>query len=150
VRAVAAAVAALAGTVLPVSPHATATLAPSTAGAHTMLTLAVRARLQCGAGPSGPVVVSLPPQLGVPRRIDPRSTRIDDRIPVSVAVSLHAVTLKLELDRSLACDATAVGTVDVVFLRSAGLVNPRRAGVYPISVRVEGTTAATRLIIFPR
>jgi hypothetical protein len=161
VRVLAAAVAVLAGTIVPavsaapikpvppvtILPLGTATAAatPAMHGATAALTLTVRAELQCGRPSAGRILVSFPGAFHVPAHIGRRSTRIDDGLPSAVAVSAHVVALTVPPVRGLTCDSIAPGIVRVVFLRRAGLINPAHAGLYAISIRVGSTTAVAHL-----
>ena len=164
VRAAAAAVAALAGLLVPAGAAAppkpirpipilpvgtaTASAAPARANARPAeLTVTLRLFLQCGRPGPGPIVVVLPAAERVPATLSLAAVRVNGGPPASVSLSRHVIGLTLPRVSGITCDVMARGTLTVVFLRSAGLGNPSAPGRYAVSIRSAGTAAVAHLIV---
>jgi hypothetical protein len=122
---------------LPPTGSATAVAAPATAGARPVtLTLKLRYEMQCARPGAGPLVVSLPKAMHVPRTLARSSVVLGGKPPASVSVTGHVVVLTLPPQHGVTCMVIGPGTLTVVFARAAGLGNPAAAGSYPIAVRI--------------
>jgi hypothetical protein len=166
-RAAAAAVAALAGLLVPagaaappkpvhpISPiairpigTATANAVPAAAGAQPAgLTVTLRLEMQCGRPRPGPIVVALPAAMSLPAQLLRTDVRIDTRMPATLSLTKHVVVLTPPRTSGITCDSIGPGTLSVVFLQSAGLGNPASPGTYPVTIRSGGSSAVAHLIV---
>jgi hypothetical protein len=166
-RVAAAAVAALAGLLVPagaaappkpvrpISPitihpigAATASAAPARAGARpAQLTVTLRLEFQCGRPASLPIIVVLPGAERMPAALSRADVLVNGRPPAAVSLAGHVVGLTLPRTSGITCYAMAPGTLAVVFLPTAGLGNPAAPGAYAVSIRSGGTSAVAHLIV---
>jgi len=119
---------------LPGPAHSAAiTVSPPRAGATAVVVkLVLGYEMQCGYPGPGPVVVTLPPGERVGRTLARSAVVVDGRPAVSVAVSGRTVTIGLAPAPQVMCDVIGPGRLTVLFLASAGLGNPPRAGSYTV------------------
>jgi hypothetical protein len=164
VRAAAAAVAALAGLLVPAGAAAppkpirpipilpvgtaTASAVPATAGARpAALTVTLRLELRCGRLGPGPIVVVLPAAVRVPPALSRADVHVNGGPPASVSLSRHVIGLTVPRVSGITCDVMAPGRLTVAFLSTAGLGNPATPGRYAVSIRAGGSAAVAHLVI---
>ena len=164
-RVVAAAVAALAGILVPAAAAAppgvdpispitilpvgamVAQAIPAQSGARPAgLRLSLRTELQCGRLSGGPIIVSLPAAERVPASLHAGGVLVNGKA-LDASLVGHAVSIAFPKTVGLMCDVIGPGTVSVVFTKAANLGNPMTPGTYHVSLRVRGTIAVAPLVI---
>jgi len=118
---------------------------PGRAAQPAALTLQATFELQCGR--VGQVTVGLPAAMGVRTPIAPRAVLVNGAHPASVRTSGHVVQVTMPPPQGVMCDSIGPARITLRFTKAAGLVNPRHAGSYAVSLRIHAATAAGRLKI---
>jgi len=133
---------------LPPAQAASASVAPSAAGARpATLTLTLRYPMTCGQPGAGPVFVTLPTAMRLPGAFPSAAVRIRGRTAPSVAVHGHLVTIGLPRPPAVICQSITTGTLVVRFMPSAQLGNPTRPGTYEVGARLGGRAFTARLAV---
>lgn len=164
-RAVAAAVAALAGILVPagaaappkVQPIAPITIlpigtlvaqaVPAQSGARPAgLRLSLRTELQCGRLSGGPVIVVFPAAERMPASLQAGDVLVNGKA-LNASLSGHVASIALPKTTGLTCDVIGPGTVSVVFTKAASLGNPLTPGTYHVSLRVRGKIAVAPFVV---
>jgi hypothetical protein len=164
-RALAAAVAALAGilvpagaaappkvqpiapvTVLPVGAMA-AQAVPAQSGARpAALRLSLRTELQCGRLSGGPVIVVFPAAERMPATLQAGAVLVNGKA-LDASLTGHVVSIALPKTTGVTCDVIGPATVSVVVTKAANLGNPLTPGTYHVSLRVRGKVAVAPLVV---
>jgi len=151
--AVASALAALAvGAAVPAAaqegPPPTVAAVPARAGARPVaLTLKLHYEMVCGRPGKGPLVVTLPRGLRVPRTIGRTAVVLQGKPPASVHVAGRVVTVGVPVPTGISCYSITMGTLTTTFTRAARLGAPTQAGTYPVLARIGEHTFTARLTI---
>ena len=164
-RAVAAAVAALAGILVPagaaapprVQPIAPVTVppvgamvaraVPEQSGARpAALRLSLRTELQCGRLSGGPIIVAFPAAERMPASLQAGDVLVNGKA-LNASLSGHVVSIALPKTTGVTCDVIGPATVSVVFTKAASLGNPLTPGTYHVSLRVRGKTAVAPFVV---
>ncbi len=140
-------VAALASLVVAVGAPTTlvASALPAAHGVRTGLTLQATFELQCGHVTQ--LTVGLPSAMGVQTPIAPGTVAVNGLHPAAIRTSGHVVEVTMPPPHGVMCDSIGPARITVRFSRAAGLVNPKRAGSYAVSLRMRAQAAAGRLKI---
>lgn len=100
------------------------------AGAHRVrLTLTFRYEMRCNYPGAGPLVVTFPSAVKLPRRFEAGSVMLAGK-PVAAERRRHHVTVTVPRPTGVLCGVVAPGSVKLVFTRNAKLANPMRSGSY--------------------
>jgi len=118
---------------------------PGRAAQPAALTLQATFEVQCGH--IGQMTVDLPAAMGVRANIAPGAVLVDGAHPASVRTSGHVVQVTMPPPQGVTCDSIGPARITVRLTKAAGLVNPKRAGSYAVSLRIHAATAAGRLKI---
>ena len=127
---------------------ASAVASPSGAGSRpTALTLTLRYPMTCGQPGPGPVLVSLPAAMELPRTLSTSAVHIRGHAAPSVAVHGHLVAVGLPRPPAVICQSITTGTLTIQFMPAAQLRNPARPGTYAVLARVAGRAFSARLAV---
>jgi hypothetical protein len=127
----------------------TAAASPHTAGAHAVrITLTLRYEMQCGYAGAGPLVVTFPRALKLPKRFAAGAVKLAGKRAAPTVRGRH-VTVTIPRHKGPLCGLIAPGSVTLTFTRTAKLVNPRRPGSYRLTSTHEGFTFTAALAIDP-
>lgn len=123
--------------------------APHAARAHHVrLTIAFRYVMQCNYPGAGPLVVTFPSTVKLPRRFAPGSVKLSGQA-VTPAIEGHDVTVTIPRHKGLICDTMGPGLLKLVFTRAAKLTNPLHAGSYRFTATHTTRTFRARLVVAP-
>jgi hypothetical protein len=115
---------------------ASITLSSSKAGAKNVgLTLRMPTVLQCGRPRGGPVALTLPAAVHVPRTIALAAVTVNGKAPSIVSVKGHVVTVGLPVPHGMICDSLVDGVLQLQIAPKASLRNPTKAGKYSVTVQ---------------
>ena len=164
-RAIATAVAVLAGILVPAGAAAppkvrpispitiqpvgamTAQAVPAQSGARpAALRLTVRAELQCGRPSGTAIIVGFPAAERMPASLQSGDVLVNGKA-LAATLSGHVVSIALPKTIGMTCDVIAPGNVSVVFTKTARLGNPLTAGSYRVSLRMRSTSAIASFVI---
>jgi hypothetical protein len=120
-----------AGSRLPTPPASmTVTASPGTARARAIrLELTLRYVMQCDYPGGGPLVVTFPSALKLPRRFAAEAVRLAGK-PVAATVGRRQVAVRVPPHGGVLCDLMGPGSLTLTFTRAARLANPPRSGSY--------------------
>jgi hypothetical protein len=149
------------GSILLAAPPAGATSGPPGVGSQSMtvadsshaaqahrvrLTLTFRYRMQCGYPGAGPLVVTFPSALKLPKRFGAHSVKLAGKA-VAAQRKGHRVTVSVPPPKGVLCGTVGPGSVTLVFTRKAKLANPPRAGSYRFTATHTTHTFRAKLAI---
>jgi hypothetical protein len=103
--------------------------------------------MTCGQPGPGPVVVTLPAAMHVPRAIAAAAVLVQAKPARSVSVAGHAVTVALPKPPQVTCMSIGPGVLRLAFTAAAGLRNPAAAGTYTVRARLPKGAFVARLSI---
>ncbi len=127
----------------------TVTASPRAANVHAVrLTATFRYEMQCSYPGAGPVVVTFPSALKLPKRFAAGSVKLAGK-PVAVKVKGRRVTVTIAPPKGVLCGTLGPGSLTLVFTRKAKLQNPRRAGSYRFTAKHATHSFAAKLAIKP-
>jgi hypothetical protein len=125
------------------------TASPHTARAHAVrLTFTLRYRMRCGYPGGGPLVLTFPSALKLPKRFAAGAVRLARR-PIPAKVDGRNATVTIPAPTSTLCNVIAPGSLTLTFTRAATLVNPARTGSYRFRATHAGHTFTGKLVIGP-
>ena len=103
------------------------------AGARPVrLTLTFRYEMKCNYPGAGPLVVTFPPAVRLPKRFAAGSVTLAGK-PLAAKRNQRHVTMTVPRPTGVVCGVIAPGSVKLVFTRKARLGNPARPGSYRFS-----------------
>lgn len=123
--------------------------APRTAEAHRVrLTLTMRYEMQCGYPGEGPLVVTFPRAVTLPKRFATGTVRLGK---TAIAAKRHGrkVTVTIPPPTGTLCGVLGPGSLVLRFTRAAKLVNPAHAGSYRFKATHAEHDASAKLTIKP-
>ena len=127
--------AAVALTLVP-AQAASVSLSSNRAGASdVVVTLHLTYEMQCGWPGPGPLVVTFPAAERLPARVIAAHVLLNGRAAPQVTRSDRSVSVAVPARTGMTCMVIGPGKVTIEFTRAAGLGNPRKRGVYPVSVQ---------------
>jgi hypothetical protein len=130
-----AAAAVVPGSTTPTSSSPSIALSNARAGAHPdAVTIAVQYAMQCGYPGPGPITVTFPVAMHLPKTISPGAVLVSGAAATSVKVSGRQVIVGLAPPPHLMCDVMAVGTLKLQFTPAAQLGNPTVPGTYTVAI----------------
>lgn len=125
------------------------TATPHTARAHAVrVTVTLRYEMQCNYPGAGPLAVTFPAAMKLPRRIAAGAVRLRGK-RIAATVDGRHVTVTIPPHRGSLCNVLAPGSVTLTFTRGAKLANPARAGSYGFRAKHAGRAFAAKLRIAP-
>lgn len=133
---------------IPISPpltfgHAAVSLSTDRAGARPVaVALRYASELRCGSPRAARLLVTFPAAEHVPAHIAPSSVLVNGRPAQAVTRNGTTVALVVAQRGGISCGVIVPGIVRIGFNLPAGIGNPAKAGMYPISVR-----SGTRLML---
>jgi hypothetical protein len=134
----------------PLAKSATVGADPALAAARpAALTVTLGYEMQCGYPGAGPVRITLPAAIGLPAHLTRKEVLVDGREAQSAALAGGTVTVGLAAPPRVMCDVIGPGRLTVEILPSASLVNPARAGSYPVAISVGQAAFTATLVIQP-
>lgn len=114
----------------PIAPSMTVADSSHAAKAHRVrLTLTFRYEMQCGYPGAGPLVVTFPAALTLPKRFGAHAVELAGKA-VRAKRKGHRVTVTVPPPSGVLCGMIGPGSLTLVFTRKAKLGNPARAGSY--------------------
>jgi hypothetical protein len=131
----------------PFGASMTVTASPHTTRAHARLTLTLRYEMRCGYPGSGPLVVTFPSALKLPKRFAAGAVRAGKSL--AAKVEGRTVTATIPPPKGTLCNVVSLGSLAVTFTRAAKLVNPGQAGSYRFKAAHAGHHFTARLAITP-
>ena len=124
----------------------TVTASPDVASAHPVrLTMTLRYQMQCGYPGVGPLVVTFPPAVRLPKRFAANAVRLSGK-PIAATRAGRQVTVTIAPPGKL-CSLIGPGSLKLVFTRKAKLGNPKRAGSYRVTAAHAKHTFRATLVI---
>jgi hypothetical protein len=127
----------------------TVTSSPQVAKAHAVrLTVTLRYVMQCGYPGAGPLSVTFPSAVKLPRRFASNAVRLSGK-PIAATVKGRRVTVTVPPPTGIVCSVVGPGRVTLSFTRAANLANPVRAGSYPFKATHRKHAFAAKLRIEP-
>jgi len=125
----------------------TVTASPSTAGAHGVrLRVTLHYEMQCNYPGAGPLVVTFPTAVKLPKQFADGSVLLADN-PVAATVDGQQVTVVVPPHRGILCTLMGPGSLKLTFTRAAKLANPARKGGYHFSATHLGRAFTATLSI---
>ena len=125
------------------------TAAPRMAGAHGVrLTLILHYYMQCGYAGAGPVAVTFPTALKLPKQFATGAVTLAGK-SVNASVDGHQVTVNVPRHKGQLCDLMGRGSLTLSFARAAKLANPAHAGSYRFKATHGQRAFAAELAIKP-
>ena len=125
------------------------TASPRTASAHGVrLELTLRYRMQCNYPGAGPLVVTFPRALKVPKQLAAGAVRLAGK-PIAATVDGRQVTVTIKPPSGTLCGVVGPGLLRLGFTPKAKLVNPRRPGSYRFTASHTTHTFTAKLAIKP-
>lgn len=104
--------------------------------------------MRCGYPGSGPLVVTFPSALKLPKRFSAGAVRAAGK-PLAAKVEGRTVTAAIPPPKGTLCDVVSLGSLAVTFTPAAKLVNPAQAGSYRLRAAHAGRHFTARLAITP-
>jgi hypothetical protein len=127
----------------------TATASPPVAGARAVrVTLTFHYVMQCDYPGSGPLVVTFPSAMRLPKQFATGAVMVAGK-PVAATLDGHQVTVTIAPHKGLLCDIMGPGSVTLSFARTARITNPPQAGSYRFKASHRGHTFTAKLAIKP-
>lgn len=83
----------------------------------------------------------------MPSTLAASSVTVDGKPATKVAIHQYRVSVGLTKHTGPICDVIGPGTLTIVFLQSADLGNPPRAGTYLVGVRIGARRFTAHLLI---
>ncbi len=108
----------------------TVTASPRTAGAHGVrLRVTLHYEMQCNYPGAGPLVVTFPAALKLPKQLADGSVLLGES-PVAATVDGHQVTVTVPPHKGILCTMVGPGSLKLTFTQAAKLRNPAHKGSY--------------------
>lgn len=108
----------------------TVTASSNAAGAHRVrLTMTLQYRMQCNYPGEGPLVVTFPKAMKVPKQLAAGAVQLAGK-PIAATVGGRQVTVTVKPPTGVLCGIVGPGLLKLVFTRKAHLANPGRPGSY--------------------
>jgi len=127
----------------------TVTASPRSAGAHGVrLTLTLHYEMQCSYPGAGPLVVTFPAALKLPKQFAAGAVTLGGK-QVAANVDGRQVTVTIAPHTGKLCDVMGPGSLTLAFTRAAKLANPARAGSYRFTATHAKRAFTARLAIKP-
>ena len=147
--AVLAAVLAVTGTAGAQQLQPSATITASTyehAAKPVALTYKLRYEMQCGNPGKGPLTLTFPAQVAVPR-VSAADVLLNGKSAPAVTRSGSTLVVSFPPPPTIMCDVIGMGTLTVTITKTAGLANPKKAGLYTFPVTSDKISAMPKLRI---
>ena len=125
------------------------TIAASSHAAHAhrvRLAVTLRYRMQCGNPGPGPLVVTFPSAMKLPKQFVSGSVKLAGKA-VAASTKAQKVTVTVPPPQDVLCGTLGPGSVTLLFTREAKLTNPARAGSYRFKATHTNHTFRARLAI---
>lgn len=113
----------------PMGASMTLAASPHTARAHVRLKLTLRYPMRCAYPGAGPLVVTFPSAMNLPKQFATGAVRSAGK-PIAAKTAGRTVTVTIPPPKGALCNVVTPGSFSVTFTRAAKLVNPARAGSY--------------------
>jgi hypothetical protein len=127
----------------------TVAASPQAASAHGVrLTVTLRYRMQCNYPGAGPLVVTFPKALKLPKKLAAGAVWVAGK-PIAATVDGRQVTVTIKRPTGVLCGVVGPGVLKLVFTRKANLVNPSAPGSYRFAATHAAHTFTARLAIRP-
>ncbi len=127
----------------------TVTATPQTASAHGVrLAVTLRYRMQCNYPGVGPLVVTFPKALKLPKKLAAGAVRVAGK-PIAATVDERQVTATIKPPTGVLCGIVGPGLLKLVFTRKANLANPSTPGAYRFAAMHTPHTFRAKLSIRP-
>jgi hypothetical protein len=127
-----------AGATAVVPPRTASVIASSTAAGAKPVALVYKLtfEMQCGDPGNTPLTLRLPAGMTVPESIPASAVRLNGDPATSVKSSGTSLVVSIEQKTFIKCGVVGMGTLTVVIGKSAGLGNPKAAGVYAFPIAI--------------
>lgn len=113
---------------------------------HVRLAITLTYVMQCEYPGAGPLVVTFPSTVKLPKRFAAGSVKLAGK-PVAATVSGRNVTVTIPPHAGLLCTTMGPGVVTLVFTPAAKLANPTHAGSYRFTATHTEHTFRARLVV---
>jgi hypothetical protein len=131
------------------TPSMAIAASPGAAGAHRVrLVVTLRYRMQCSYPGAGPVVVTFPSALQLPKQFASGTVKLA-RKAVAASTKGQNVTVTVPPHKGVLCSMLGPGSVTILFTRAAKLTNPARAGSYRFRATHGKHSFRAKLVVTP-
>ena len=122
---------------------------PQVAQAHRVrLTITLTYDMQCGFPGAGPLVVTFPSAMKLPKHFAAGSVKLSGKA-IAAAVKGRRVTVMVPPHSGVLCGTIGPGRVTLTFTRAARLANPAHAGSYAFAAAHANHTFRAKLVVEP-
>ena len=129
-------------------PSMTVSASPHAAHAQRVrVTVTLRYVMQCGYPGAGPLVVTFPSAVRLPKRFAAGAVTLSGKA-AAATIRGRSVTVTIPPHSGVLCSTMGPGAVSLVFTRTAGLTNPR-AGSYRFRATHAKHTFKAKLVVKP-
>jgi hypothetical protein len=130
-------------------PSMTVTASPRVARARAVrLTLTLRYEMQCGYPGKGPLAVTFPTAVKVPKQFAAGAVTLSGNA-IAARVKGRRVTVTIPPHKGVLCNLIGPGALRLTFTHAAKLANPARAGSYGFRAKHADRAFAAKLKIEP-
>jgi hypothetical protein len=130
-------------------PSMTVATSPQAASAHGIrLAVTLSYRMQCNYPGAGPLVVTFPKALKLPKKLTAGAVRVAGK-PIAATVDGRQVTVTIKPPTGVLCGLVGPGLLKLVFTRKANLANPSSPGSYRFAATHASHTFTAKLAIRP-
>jgi hypothetical protein len=127
----------------------TVSATPRAAGArHVRLKVTLTYVMQCGYPGEGPLVVTFPSAMKLPKRFAAGTIKFSGKA-IAARIEGRTVTVTIPPHQGQLCNTMGPGLVTLVFTRAAKLRNPAHAGAYRFAATHVKRTFTARLAVKP-
>ena len=112
------------------------------------LTLTLHYMMQCNYPGAGPVVVTFPARIKLPKQFPSGAVTLGGK-PVAANVDERQLTVTVAPHKGMLCSLMSPGSLTLAFAPSAKLANPARAGSYRFTATHGKHAFSARLSIKP-
>jgi hypothetical protein len=130
-------------------PSMTVRASPDAAHAQRVrVTVTLRYVMQCGYPGAGPLVVTFPSAVRLPKRFATGAVKLSGKA-AAATIRARRVTVTVPPHNGVLCSTMGPGPVSVVFTRTARLADPMRAGSYRFTATHAKHTFKAKLVVKP-
>jgi hypothetical protein len=115
---------------------------------HVRVKVTLRYVMQCGYPGAGPLVVTFPSAVRLPKRFATGAVKLSGNA-AAARIKGRDVTVTIPPHSGVLCSTMGPGAVSLTFTRAAGLANPVRAGSYRFTATHAKHTFKAKLVVKP-
>jgi hypothetical protein len=122
---------------------------PQAAGAHRVrLTIALTYNMQCGYPGEGPIVVTFPRHMKLPKQFAGGSVELSGK-SIAAKIKGRKVTVTVRPHQGVLCGTIGPGLAKLTFTHAAKVGNPARAGSYRFAATHQKLAFTAMLAVKP-